>query len=80
MILEIHNGLGQPLKVPAKRVLICLDDGTPVAMALEYQPGHVRHFRAGDADFAEQLQLHGIDRTVLVTTLDHQTMRPLPRR
>ena len=86
MLLEVHDHLGNPVKIRATRVLICLDDGTPVAFSLEFQPGHIRHFRAGvdtegvhhfrggDRDFNEQLRMHGIKRTVVCTTLDPKTL------
>lgn len=91
MIIEMHDGLGNPVRLHASRVLISLDDGTPVSFAVEFQPGHLRlfragketagvhHFRAGDPDFAEQLRHHGVDRTVLVTTLDPKTLAPSGR-
>jgi hypothetical protein len=72
MILELHDHLKNPLVVKATRVLICTDDGTPVAFSLEFQPGHIRHFRASDADFEQQLRWHGIDRTVVVSKIAAQ--------
>lgn len=70
MILESHNHLTDPIKVPATRVLISYDDGTPACLVISLTAKHLRVFRAGDPDFAEQLKAHGIDRTTLVTTLD----------
>lgn len=80
MKVEIHDGLGNPVILPASRVLITTDDGTPIAFCLEAQKGHFRHFRAqtsqqlliraGDPDFQDQLMAHGILKTVVVKTLD----------
>lgn len=75
MILEIHDHLGNPVRLPATRVLICLDNGTPAAFSVELTPEHIRHFRAGDPSFQEQLRMHGIDKTVLVTELDSRTLQ-----
>lgn len=74
MLLEIHDRLGSPLVVHATRVLICLPDGTPVAFSVQMSPTHIRHFRAGDPDFVTQLRHHGIDRAVVVQTLDNKTL------
>jgi hypothetical protein len=80
MIVELHERLHKPLKVPASRVLITADDGTPIVFVVEFASGKKswwRCFRAGDDDFQEQLRLHGIDRTVLVTNLDQKTLAPV---
>jgi hypothetical protein len=67
MTIEIHDHLGNPLKIDATRVLILDDHGNPVALAVQVQPGHCRILRAGpapagDADFSQQLRIHGISR------------------
>lgn len=75
MILEIHDQLGNPVRLHATRVLILLDNGTPGAFSIELTPEHIRHFRAGDPGFQDQLRMHGIDKTVLVTELDAKTLQ-----
>lgn len=70
MQVESHHKLGQLHKQRASRVLIRLEDGTPIMLCVEFQPNHVRCFRAGDEDFNYQLQLHGVNDTVLVTKFD----------
>ena len=70
MLVEAHHKLGKLHKQPASRVLICLDDGTPIVLCLEFQPGHVRCFRVGDDDFDLQLKLHGVHATVICTKFD----------
>jgi hypothetical protein len=62
--------------------LICLDDGTPVAMA-RWNTSPATSAISAPAMQTSQKQLRSCTAstsTVLVTTLDHQTMRPLPRR
>ena len=76
MRVALHNHLGKPLVVSATRVLICADDGTPLAFSVEVSPGHWRHFRVGDEDFQEQLHNHGIDKTVTEEVLDPKTLKP----
>ena len=79
MLLEIHDHLGKPLKIHATRVLIRADNGTPVAFSLELGPTWVRHFRASDPGFLDQLRHHGLDRTAIVETtiLDPSTLKPV---
>jgi hypothetical protein len=77
MWVEIHDHLGHPIRLPATRVVILQSDGTLSAFALEFQPGHIRHFRCGDTDFNEQAHAAGINRTVLVTSLKPQDLKVL---
>jgi hypothetical protein len=75
VIVESHNGLHDPLKVPATRVLVTGDDGTPICLVVEYSKlphPWVRVFRVGDKDFNEQLHHHGINKTVTVTKMAGQ--------
>ncbi len=74
MKIEFHDNFRNPLVLQATRVLITSDDGTPLALAIEHFTAadgraQFRVFRAGDPDFAQQLRHHGIDKTVLVTSL-----------
>jgi hypothetical protein len=79
VIVETHDGLAHPTQVHATRVLVCADDGTPLAFVLEYPTGggqaRYRILRVGDPDFNEQLRLSGISRTVTVRQLDMQKLR-----
>jgi hypothetical protein len=74
MIVELHNNLQQPLVIPTTRLLLTTDDGTPIAFAVEYAPGHWRVFHAGDKDFVGQLKIHKFDKTVIV---DKQNRQPI---
>lgn len=70
MIVESHNGLQEPLRLQATRVLICDGNHTPVALFVQMNSVHVRVFFATDKDFSLQLARHGVDRTVLVSQRD----------
>jgi hypothetical protein len=71
MKVEILDGIGNPIVLRAARVLITMDDGTPVCVALEWMPNHITcaHAMQG-AEFRQMLVGLGIDRTTIVTTLD----------
>lgn len=66
MRVEILDGLNRPLAVPASRVLVTADDGTPVALVAEHG-GSITVSHAGRPGFARALATWGVDRTVLVT-------------
>lgn len=74
MKVELHNSLKDPMVLQATRVLITDDYGVPLAFTVEVTPGHWRHFRVGDEDFEQQLENHGINRTVIT-----QVQKPKPR-
>jgi hypothetical protein len=76
VIVELHDRFRQPLTVPATRVLVSYEDGTPIVLIVQLGTDHVRVFRAGDRDFNHQLKAHGIDRTVIV---DHPKFAPLEK-
>lgn len=65
MIVEILDGLGRPLVVPASRVVIRSDQGTPLAAVVEWSGGgetHVTAVTARDREFHQVLANLGIDR------------------
>ena len=70
VIIESHNRLKDPLRVKSSRVLITADNGTPVAMIVEYVAGATDRgsgaFGLVIRNFNEQLQVHGFTQTVLV--------------
>jgi len=70
MILEMHNNFKDPIKLPATRVLITDNYGTPICMVVEYAPNHHRCFHVGDEGFQDELMMHGFDRTVIVSPVD----------
>lgn len=76
MRLEILNGLGNPIVLPATRVLVLDDCGNPIAFAVTYfKDGasgreHTRVGHAMDKDFNAQMRMNGFTRTVLVTHLN----------
>lgn len=75
MILELHNQLGEPLRLSASRLLVTNEDGTPLLFVLQVEPGHVRISHAGEPNFQRCLQEHGIDRTVIVSRHDISEFR-----
>lgn len=71
MRVELHDGLTNPKVLPATRIVIYDDQGTPVAFALQRVrlPDGREHLVVADAadkDFMLQLRSYGIDRTVIV--------------
>lgn len=76
MKVEILDGLGKPLILPATRIVVYDDFGNPVAFALSFQKDqktgaeHIRAGHAGDKDFVQQLQLNGISKTLTIVRKD----------
>ena len=66
MILEFHDRMRSPQKANASRLVIRLRDGTPVAIVYEISAHQVRHVRAGDPEFEQELQNAGVLQTVVV--------------
>jgi len=66
MILEILDGLGQPLVVPATRVVVKSANGTPLAAVVEWEGGpagtHVTAVHAKDPAFNQVMANLGLDR------------------
>ena len=69
MRVQLLNNLGQVYDVPATRVLVTMDDGTPAMVATEILSGAITCAHARDRDFLILLQALGIDRTVIVSSL-----------
>lgn len=74
MKVEILDGLGRPSVLPASRVLVTFDDGTPAMLALEWMPGQITAGHLGEASFRAMLKNCGVDRTVVT---DVYRPRPL---
>lgn len=71
MILEILDGLGRPLVIPATRVIVKSLDGTPLAAVVEWQGGpggtHVTAVHAKDPQFNQVMANLGLDRVKVDT-------------
>jgi hypothetical protein len=71
MILEILDGLGRPLVIPATRVVVRSGDGTPLAAVVEWEGGpggtHVTATHAKDPQFNQVLANLGLDRVKVDT-------------
>jgi len=70
MIVEHHNKFEEPVREEASRVVIYDDNGTPVAFAIQLKPGHIRFCSISDSDFNEQLSMHGLAQTGLLSRAD----------
>jgi hypothetical protein len=80
MYVEIHDHLGNPLRIPATRVVVYDDYGNPLSLTIQRAPGWVQSTHAGDANYEELLEELGIRRTVIVTAHDARRLRPpVPR-
>ncbi len=73
MRVKFLNGLGEAYDLPATRVLVTYDDGTPALVASEVMSGVISCAHALDPEFRPMLAALGVDRTVIV-----QTVRPKP--
>ncbi len=74
MRVEVMNGIGDVTVLPATRVLITLDDGTPVSVASVWiGSGDVTCSHAGQPDFQRVLRNLGVDRTTVV-----EELKPIP--
>jgi len=75
MIIELHDRLKNPVSLPASRVLITDNFDNPICFVVEFAPGHHRCCHVGDKDFEDQLQMHGFDRTVIVSRIDPKKLK-----
>ena len=71
MILEILDGLGHPILIPATRVIVRSLDGTPLAAVVEWASGpfgtHVTAVHAQDPNFNQVMANLGLDRVKVDT-------------
>jgi hypothetical protein len=71
MILEILDGLGHPIVIPATRVVIKSYNGTPLAAAVEWEGSedgtHITVAHANDKNFNQVLANLGLDRVKVDT-------------
>lgn len=74
MRLEILNGLAQPLVLPATRVVVYGDQGTPIAAVFQTNANGYAVLRVGDPQFLETLKAWGVNQTVVVHT---QQLQPI---
>jgi hypothetical protein len=67
MIVELHNKLGQPQRIKATRVVLRLDNGDPIAVAISPQPleAFVVHRGDGDEAMERALRVIGINETLV---------------
>lgn len=78
MQLKAVQTLGGDTIVKDDLTLVVISDrhGNPLAVACELSPGMYEVSKVGDPDFAAALKMLGVDKTVVVTTVQ----APAPRR
>lgn len=70
-LLVADGGRLRPLTVHATQVLVCQDNGTPIAVAAEYGTDASQAVsKVGDADFNTTLKALGVPHEVVCDVLD----------
>lgn len=69
MIVELHNKLRSPKRLEATRVLMRAQNGEPLALAVELNPGqyYLIDRRHDDEEFQQALHSMGIHETFVTT-------------
>ncbi len=62
--VETHKNLSEPRNFEATRVLVRDKHGNPIALVVD--DGFVHVSKLGDSDFEQMLEMHGINRTIVV--------------
>jgi hypothetical protein len=77
MKIEFHNNLGNPQSVEVTRVVVYDQHDNPVAVAVEVEPGAIITGTAEHADFNELLRGLGLNKTVVVQTVEQVPLREI---
>lgn len=80
MRIEAHDHLGKPIKANVTRVVIYDDYDNPVAIAMKYGQGCIYAGHTGDAEFQRVIKLLGIDKVLLIETLNAKELNDNPPR
>lgn len=68
---EILDDKGQPLNIKATRIVIYDETtGNPLSLVVEFHPGAYYTSQVGDEDFNTLLESLGVNRSVIVDTID----------
>ena len=70
MRVDTHNNLGQARRERTTRVVVYDDYDNPICVVMKMQNGRITVVRVGDKRFNEALQMLGINRTVIVESID----------
>jgi hypothetical protein len=76
VIVETHERLQSISKIKATRLVVRDDLGRPLLVVMQLSSGHVRYIGADQPDFNEHLASLGLDRTVILTSLDVASLAP----
>lgn len=77
MRIEAHDKLGKPIKADITRIVIFDDFGNPIALALQLQPNWTFVAHCRDAEFKDALGAFGIDKVLIVDTIEPHNLKPL---
>jgi hypothetical protein len=77
MRVELHDKFQDPMSVPATRVVIYDDYDNPIAVVVQINPGHYLASHAGDKQFKEVLATLGINKTLIIDTINTEDLRPI---
>jgi hypothetical protein len=76
MYIEIHDHLGNPVRLPATRVVVYDDHGNPISLTVQHNPAWLQSCHVGERRFPELLEQLGVHRSVIVTRQDLKKLVP----
>ncbi len=77
MRIELLDGVGNPLVLPATRVVVYDDYDNPIALVVKHRQGFIYAGHVRDKEFQDYLHILGIDKTVIVNELDPKKLPPV---
>lgn len=80
MRIEAHDKLGKLLNAEVTRVVVYDDVDNPVLLAIKLHNHWIYAAHVRDPEFNEMLNMLGINKTVIVDTVDTKQIRPISLR
>ncbi len=77
MRVELHDGLRGTMSLPATRVVVYDDYDNPIALAVNVEGTQYVVATVTNASFHKILKAMGIDKTVVVQSIDVKKLKPL---
>lgn len=77
MIVELHNKFQDPMSIEASRVVVYDEFDNPIAVVVQIDKGHYIVSHAGNNGFKEVLRDLGINKTLIIDTIDTKDIKPL---
>lgn len=74
MRIEAHDKFGRPIKQEITRLVVYDDFDNPISVSLKYSQGLCYTGTVNCPEFNNILKMLGIDKTVIVTTLDTEKL------